>query len=540
MLAGLLVASHGPGCGGATDDTTGPTVVATQPPDGAEDVPLDTAVSVTFSEHMNAATLDTSTFTVVPQDGSNTPIGGTVSYVGSTATFTPASDLARSTLYVATISREATDEAGNGIADDHDWMFTTGPRDTERPAVTATVPEFGAFGVPVGMAPSATFSEPMDPASLHEASFTLQDAGGLAVAGTVSYADGIATFTPDEDLAFESAYTATVTSEATDLAGNPLFVETPWTFSTEASFTVAVSRAGNGQGTVTSSPAGISCGDSCSHAFGTSAEVLLMATPAGGSTFDGFTGTCASITPTCALAATGDQTVTAYFNPTVASEAGLQLGLDGVDDVAVHESSPNPPTSALDLTTFTIEAWIFPLADKEMLVVADSGYYLMIRPQPLRAEVAVLTTSGFPASQSFAGTIAPLEVGRWSHVVGMVNGATRTIRVAVNGELSDTRTMGNTIDVDFPQTFSIGNSFPESLGDHPFVGRIDEVRLSSVIRYDTAFAPAPLLVGDDTTVGLWHFDEAAGAGVLADSSGNANDLTGLNGAATIAGSRPVP
>ena len=51
---------------------------------------------------------------------------GTVTYAGSTATFTPASSLAPHTLYTATITTIARDLAGNSLPQPYTWNFTTG------------------------------------------------------------------------------------------------------------------------------------------------------------------------------------------------------------------------------------------------------------------------------------------------------------------------------------------------------------------------------------------------------------------------------
>jgi len=57
-----------------------------------------------------------------------------------------------------------------------------------------------------------------------------------------------------------------------------------------------------------------------------------------------------------------------------------------------------------------------------------------------------------------------------------------------------------------------------SLGEH-LVGRIGEVRVSKVARYDRDFLPEPRFTPDKDTVALYHCDEGSGE-VLADSSGN--------------------
>ncbi len=55
-------------------------------------------------------------------------------------------------------------------------------------------------------------------------------------------------------------------------------------------FTLNVSKSGTGSGTVTSSPAGISCGSACSATYNENTVITLTATPAAGSVFVGFSG----------------------------------------------------------------------------------------------------------------------------------------------------------------------------------------------------------------------------------------------------------
>src|SRR3954470_7112808 len=105
---------------------------------------------------------------------------------------------------------------------------------TTAPAVTAVTPPTGTSGVcPNGTIISATFSKPMNPATLTTSTFTVTSAGG-PVAGTVTYiaATQIATFTPSANLAFNTLYTATITTGAADTFGNPLAANFVWTFTT--------------------------------------------------------------------------------------------------------------------------------------------------------------------------------------------------------------------------------------------------------------------------------------------------------------------
>jgi hypothetical protein len=77
--------------------------------------------------------------------------------------------------------------------------------------------------------------------------------------------------------------------------------------------TLTVEKTGIGSGTVTSSPAGISCGATCSASFNEGIKVTLTATAAAGSTFTGWSGGGCSGTGTCVVTLNSDTTVTASF-----------------------------------------------------------------------------------------------------------------------------------------------------------------------------------------------------------------------------------
>jgi hypothetical protein len=78
---------------------------------------------------------------------------------------------------------------------------------------------------------------------------------------------------------------------------------------------LTVTKAGTGSGTVTSSPAGISCGSTCTASFASGASVTLSAAAASGSTFSGWSGACTG-SASCTLSMTAARNVTATFNTT--------------------------------------------------------------------------------------------------------------------------------------------------------------------------------------------------------------------------------
>jgi hypothetical protein len=187
---------------------------------------------------MDSTTITPTTFTLTAAD--ETPVMGTVTYstIGATATFTPNGSLTTNTTYTATIAARVVDLAGNALASNFVWTFTTGATaDTAAPTVSSTNPLNDATGVGIDASVNATFDETMDTATLSPVTFTLKGPGATVVAGQVTYdvPDGIVTFTPARPLAASTTFTAALTG-ALDLAGNPL-VSFVWTFVTGTSAT---------------------------------------------------------------------------------------------------------------------------------------------------------------------------------------------------------------------------------------------------------------------------------------------------------------
>ena len=90
-------------------------------------------------------------------------------------------------------------------------------------------------------------------------------------------------------------------------------VNATFTMESPPTTTLTVSKLGTGAGTVTSAPAGISCGTDCSQSYVTPVTVTLSAAADSGSTFAGWSGGGCSGTATCVVNMTVDQSVTATF-----------------------------------------------------------------------------------------------------------------------------------------------------------------------------------------------------------------------------------
>ena len=222
---------------GAKTDVILPTVTLTDPANNATGVGLTKLIVATFSEQMDPATITAFTFAVRQGTAS---VSGAVTYTGTAATFTPTNKLEPNKIYTGTISTGAKDKAANALAANYTFSFTTGDgTDVAAPTVSSTDPLDNATGVAQNKAIKITFNEAMDPATISTSTFTLKQ-GTTTVAGAVTYAAMIATFTPTVTLATGLVYTATITTGAKDLAGNALAANTVWSFTTIGSADVTL------------------------------------------------------------------------------------------------------------------------------------------------------------------------------------------------------------------------------------------------------------------------------------------------------------
>jgi hypothetical protein len=215
----------------AAADVTPPTVLSSVPVSGATSISSSSKLTATFSETMDATTITSSTFTL--KQGS-VSVAGTVSYTGTTATFTPSAALTGNTLYSAAITTGAKDVSGNQLAANYTWSFTTSvPSDVTAPSIISVTPANSGTSVAVATSATAVFSESMNAGLMTASTFTMKQ-GTTAVAGAVTYSGTTATFTPSAALTGGTVYTCTVTTGVKDLAGNAMASNYTWSFTTVA------------------------------------------------------------------------------------------------------------------------------------------------------------------------------------------------------------------------------------------------------------------------------------------------------------------
>jgi Divergent InlB B-repeat domain len=130
-------------------------------------------------------------------------------------------------------------------------------------------------------------------------------ASGTEITLTATPASG-STFTGWGGATCEGTGTCTLTiSAATSVTAN---------FSAQTSnFALTVSEAGNGTGTVSSSPAGIACPETCTANFASGTQVTLSAVASSGSSFAGWSGACTG-GGSCVVTMTAAESVIATFN----------------------------------------------------------------------------------------------------------------------------------------------------------------------------------------------------------------------------------
>jgi hypothetical protein len=351
-----------------TTITPVPTVTTTFPVDSspgvpAVNVPINSALSATFSEAMTPATINSATV-LLAATTSGTAVNGVVAYTGgstNTATFTPISGLAYNTQYTATITTGAKDPALQTLTSPYVWTFTTGAPITSPPTVTSTIPVTPStvapivaedVDVPLNQAVSATFSEAMDPATILAANFTLTvESSATALPGSLSYAavgDSLV-FVPTAPLLPGTTYTATITTGVTDLAGQPLANLYTWNFKTGVAVSTTAPEL------VLAVPANSATGVPVNQAVSATFSEAMNSLTLTSSTFQLFAGTNLTGTQVAGTYHYDPVTFIATFTPTnplAASSFYTATVTNGAQNVAGVGLGTTPTSPATNPWTF--------------------------------------------------------------------------------------------------------------------------------------------------------------------------------------------
>lgn len=256
-------------------------------------------------------------------------------------------------------------------------------------------------------------------------------------------------------------------------------------------------------------------------------------------------------------------TIISYALPPPSPAGGNYLVLDGKDDYAELDFNTHGILFQDEIDEFTVEAWIYPTEPPDdnitalilsqqvrMRVVSNShtGYQRLKQKINWKKDDLLLIIDAHVAGWGGTG-VTPfipitLSLNQWHHIVFQAKG--RQTTTIVNDTVK-TMGQGTIIGTDVskfwqPKDFTLGGygekiTLPNLPGFfwHSFTGHIDEVRISTVARYNIdkkMVTPDEKFKKDKETIALWHFDEYGRTDTFSDSSGNKYHLVGKNGAQT--------
>ena len=189
-----------------------------------------------------------------------------------------------------------------------------------------------------------------------------------------------------------------------------------------------------------------------------------------------------------------------------------------------EKSVVSSPLLIVEDHAVTVEAWTVleqpadqPKSCDLLGNIGSRGGFTLYSPLPLHdgdgKKLAFMTRLTQPVKHVIAWEKQPVPRHQLIHVAGVYDGNAE-IRFYVNGQLQSRAPAQNIKPT--PSTFLLGNN---RAGDGGFLGRMHEVRVSKIARYDKDFTPVKRFEPDPDTIALYHFDEGEGD-ILKDSSGN--------------------
>jgi hypothetical protein len=214
------------------------------------------------------------------------------------------------------------------------------------------------------------------------------------------------------------------------------------------SYTLTVAKAGDGGGSVSSTPLGIACGDTCSQSFDYGTALILTPTPIDGSIFDGWRGACSGV-GVCAVTITDTTHVTATFLNNrfpltvviTGSGSGLVSSLPaGIDCsqgscLAGFDGGTEVTLSAVAATGSSFAGWSGACSAADCTVTLDPGGAVVtatfeLAPQESAIEVEGILVAGSPLTLTALLPINPLLTCTWDFGDGQTETCADEVGVA--------------------------------------------------------------------------------------------------------------
>jgi len=182
-----------------------PTVVSSDPANGATNVSCEKVITVTFSENI----ITGNNFGTITLKAGETTISTSNSVSGAILTITPSARLEKGTIYTLSVPTGAVNDVNNNpLAQGYEFGFLT----MDPPTVTGSDPVNGATNVPLNKVISVTFSKDIDQGTNWSGISVC--AGTTPVAANASINGGVLTITPSSNLSDDVNYTVTIPAGA--------------------------------------------------------------------------------------------------------------------------------------------------------------------------------------------------------------------------------------------------------------------------------------------------------------------------------------
>ena len=176
-----------------------------------------------------------------------------------------------------------------------------------------------------------------------------------------------------------------------------------------------VSKVGTGRGTITSTPSGIQCGDTCSGAYDYGTEVTLQVIPEAGSVFKGWSGACKGTLTACTITMADTKYVAVEFDDISPPTLGLLTPANmtsGVGLARKFSAVYNDADGYADLKT--VDMRVGP---------ADGVIAIWLRYDQAANKVYLFNDDG----TKFVGGCTPGTAGKISNTYGTLNCGRTTI-----------------------------------------------------------------------------------------------------------------